>query len=371
MLTAGVILLSCNSGAPVETPQVSVSVSVSTAHNKKIFIERIPYEGEKIAVLDSAVVNTARDSIVFHVPLEVDRQYRIRVSDSHTACSFIADAPYVRLIINNINGKCIVEGSPASSVLKVFVDKQRILNDSLHKITLQLDSFERNGGGKNRLAGLAANRDSLFKTINANNENFADTVSNAAAFIQAFSSIAFGDNRNALRAVVTKAAGRFPSSKAIARIKQDAVDMISIYEEEYNVGDTLPAITLPDDAGNAFNTASLHGKFYLIDFWATWYPKTLAFNAVKKRVSEIYPANKLTLVSVAMDDNINGWKNMILGQRLNWVQLIDENMWHGVAAKTLKFDSIPFNFLVNSEGRIIAKAIKPDSLEAALEKTIK
>jgi hypothetical protein len=373
VIVAGcIVLFACNSNKLVQQPQVTVSLTVSSARNQKVFIERIAYDMEKIVVMDSAVVVTAKDTIFFHVPLEPDRQYRIKVSDSHTACNFVADAPYIRIKINNINSNyTTIEGSPATSILKAFVKAQREMNDSLHKINMLLDSLAKNINNKSQVSKLLASRNTLSNTIQANNEAFADTVSNAAAFIQVFGAIEFDSRHKELKDLVNNAAKRFPNSPAVAQMKQDALDMLSIYEEEYNVGDSLPSISLPDVNGQPFTTASLRGRFYLLDFWASWYPKTLAINGIKKQVTEAYPPQKLQLVSVALDDNKADWANIIHSQNLNWVQLIDEDMWHGTAAKTLKFDSIPFNFLVNDKGRIIAKAIKPDSLMQVLRKTIK
>jgi hypothetical protein len=50
--------------------------------------------------------------------------------------------------------------------------------------------------------------------------------------------------------------------------------------------------------------------------------------------------------------------------------LIDEQMWAGPVARTLRFDSIPFNFLLGKDGRILAKGISPDSLLQTLKKFI-
>jgi hypothetical protein len=369
------LFLACIASTGCNTPQgrpagTTLVLNVSSAHNKKAFIEKLPYGKEKVMILDSALVINMSDSIVFHIPQEPDRLYRIRISDSRFAFNFIADAPHIHVKANNINGKYAVEGSPASASLKEYMEKQVVFNDSINKVAMQLDSARKNGLAA-QVKRLTNREDSLLKLVQAYNTNYADTVSNAAAFIRAFANIDFGTHMTELRTIVDKAGKRFPASKAVQMVRQDALDMISIYEEEYNVGDSLPSISLPDVNGQSYNTASLRGRFYLLDFWASWYPKTLAVNGIKKQVAEAYPPQKLQLVSVALDDNKTDWANIIHSQNLNWVQLIDEDMWHGTAAKTLKFDSIPFNFLVNDKGRIIAKAIKPDSLMQVLRNTVK
>ena len=77
------------------------------------------------------------------------------------------------------------------------------------------------------------------------------------------------------------------------------------------------------------------------------------------------------MISVALDNQKDTWMVQIRQNNYSWIQLIDEKMWQGTAAKTLKFDSIPFNFLVSPKGIILAKGIKPDSLVYTVAKTVK
>jgi hypothetical protein len=46
-------------------------------------------------------------------------------------------------------------------------------------------------------------------------------------------------------------------------------------------------------------------------------------------------------------------------------------MWKGTAVRTLKFDSIPFNFLVDPKGKIIAKALNASNLEKIVQSHLK
>ena len=54
-----------------------------------------------------------------------------------------------------------------------------------------------------------------------------------------------------------------------------------------------------------------------------------------------------------------------------WKQLIDVKLWRGPAVNALKFDSIPFNYLVDPNGKIIAKAIKADSLLTVVSNAVR
>ena len=96
----------------------------------------------------------------------------------------------------------------------------------------------------------------------------------------------------------------------------------------------------------------------------------MAYNQYKILAYKELSRDKFEIVSVAIDAEKEIWQKQISNEVFKWPQLIDTQMWKGVAVTTLKFDSIPFNFLVSPEGRIINKAIKPDSLLTILAKAI-
>lgn len=320
----------------------------------------VPYAGGKRRISDSAIVVNNNSPIIFNIPYGPDCMYEIKVAGGSRRFSFIADADTVYLAINNANGKYNVTGSPATTSLRNFLNNQQLCYDSLALVA----NPQPGDAGT-----LQERRNDILYRVYQNAFNYADTVNNAAAFIKAFNTIEFGSNYDSAATLLERAVKRFGKIQKLKEMLNDAREMISIYANEYNIGDTLPVITLPDISGREFSTASLENRFYLIDFWATWYPKTLLFNNIKRKIFHDY-GKRLALVSVAFDDDINAWRNMVNTQHLDWIQLIDEKMWRGTAARTLKFDSIPFNFLVNNRGIVIAKAIKPDSVIAVLNKLL-
>ena len=372
MVSVTSLLLSACSGSGDESRITKVALVVVSPLEGMVYISRIPYSDEKMKIVDSIFIKNVKDSVSFNVPREVDRIYEIHQKNSRWRFKFIADASNIYLRINYFNGKSVVEGSPSTISLKSFDDQQNQLISALQALQLKRDSLAKTGEHRERVI------DSLQKKIidgltvvRNRNLQYADTVANPAAFLSVYSDIDFDNNRSELQKLVSKAASRFPSSEPVQKLKQEVADLISIFENEYNIGDTLPSIQLPDVNGNQFSTASLKGKFYLLDFWATWCPNCAIYNKVKKDIFEKLRADRIELVSVALDDDRDNWENVIRRNELNWHQLIDEKMWRGPAVKTLKFDSVPFNFLVSPDGRVLAKAIKPDSLISTIERKVR
>jgi AhpC/TSA family len=341
--------------------QTTVFVNVFTARHEKAYLIKLAYNNEPTVVADSQTIISAKDTLIFRVPFEPGRQYKIEISGSHKAFNFIPDAKEIRITFNNINGACIINGSAASNSLKTFKEVQLALADSIAEIDKDSNL---SGNKKEQVTG------PLLKTINQNNYNYADTVSNVAAFVDVFGLINFDKNYNGLKNFTERAVKRFPGNKEVLLIRKQSLDMIDIYEKEYLVGQTLPPVSLPDNVGNMFSTSSLKGSYYLINFWATWYPKTYSCIEASQNVLNNYAAGNLKIVNVALDDDKENWSRIIKASGSTAINLIDSAMWHGTAANTLKFDSIPFNFLVDPNGIIIGKAIKPDSLALVLRQKL-
>lgn len=343
----------------------TVSVTIKGAAGKKIYLVKLPFLDEKEVLIDSATVVDLNHPVKFVINDEQQRPYVIRVGRSGSVYQFINDTKTVNLDINHINGKYTIALSPASISLKKFNDNQAILADYLRRLTNQMKS----ASGKR--AEIKKLYDSAYNTFQKNYINYADTVNSAAAFLAVLDNVDFGSRYEDQKAFINKAAARFANYPPIQQMKIEILNMVKIYEEEYNVGDQIPTVSLPGSNGENFSTASLQGKYYLLDIWATWCPQCREYNYYKKQLFDrLYSAN-FSMVSIAMDDEKETWKRVISNDSLNWQQLIDVRLWRGTAANALKFDSIPFNFLVDPNGKIIAKAIKADSLLTVVPNFVK
>ena len=299
-------------------------------------------------VVDSSG-NGIFSSFSFSVAKDPSSFYQVKIPLFSNSIYIIPDTKEISIQANLANKKSTVNGSVVNNVLYTFYKTLKELNTTV--------SPEKGGV----LKGI--NRATSSYTL-----SFIDTVSNPALFMVAYNTIEFNNDFKLLKEVVDKASKRFPAVNYIGQLKMDVYRMIDVYEKEYNVGDVLPAIALENNYSNTFSTATLKGKYYFINFWSTWCDHCFPYmESIKKQASNI-DNTKLAFVSTAIDDNKDDWKKIIQQQGYNWTHIIDEKMWKGEAVNTLKFDSIPFNFLVSPEGKVLAKAIHPDSLQYYLGK---
>lgn len=335
VLISSLLLSSCSA----TNQDTLVTVYPKMGIGEKIYLFKVPYTG-KNELIDSVIVKKNDEPIHFSLAGQAQGMYLLTSSFNDFRLSFIRDAATITI--------------HADYFARTFS------TDS--KATISLVKF------KKEQDSLAKNRD---KAYFKNAINYADTVKSPAAFALVYDQVDFGKDYTGLKKFIVRAVKRFPAYPPVKEIEQRALSFIKIMEEEYHIGDTLPFISLPDRGGNQYSTSQLKGKLYFIDFWSTFDRASLAYDGVKKEVNSAIPQNKLTMVSVALDPEPAAWRRYVDSQHLGWRQLIDQKVWEGTAIRTLKFDSIPANFLIAPDGKILAKSIPRDSLLNVIKRYIK
>ncbi|MBC3784426.1 TlpA disulfide reductase family protein [Spirosoma utsteinense] len=137
------------------------------------------------------------------------------------------------------------------------------------------------------------------------------------------------------------------------------------------VGSAAPEITLSDTTGNAVALSSLRGKYVLVDFWASWCGPCRAENPNVVRMYNKYKDKGFTIYSVSLDKTKTEWQRAIRNDNLPWTHVSDLKFWQSAAAQQYGVQAIPATFLLDKEGKIIAKNLRGEALEQKLEEILK
>ncbi|MCX8112926.1 MAG: AhpC/TSA family protein [Bacteroidia bacterium] len=132
-------------------------------------------------------------------------------------------------------------------------------------------------------------------------------------------------------------------------------------------GQPAPDITLPDTEGKIRRLSDLRGKWVLIDFWASWCRPCRMENPNVVRLYQKYKSRGFEIFGVSLDQNREAWLQAIRNDNLTWIHVSDLRGWQSAGAQLYRVSGIPFTVLVDPEGRISAKGLRGESLEAKLK----
>ena len=135
---------------------------------------------------------------------------------------------------------------------------------------------------------------------------------------------------------------------------------------------TAPEISLPSPAGDTIKLSSTRGSVVLLDFWASWCPPCRTENPNLVYVYELYHKKGFQIYQVSLDKSKEAWIRGIREDHLEkWIHVSDVKYWNSVVVPQYNIESIPFNYLLDREGRIIAKNLRGDALQRKLAELFK
>lgn len=133
-----------------------------------------------------------------------------------------------------------------------------------------------------------------------------------------------------------------------------------------------PQFTQNDVNDKPVSLSSFKGKYVLIDFWASWCGPCRAENPNVVDAYNQYKDKNFTILGISLDNpgKKDAWLAAIEKDQLNWTQLSDLNGWSNAVAKQYGIRSIPQNFLIDPNGKIIAKNLRGEALHQKLKEVI-
>ena len=322
-------LLACNKNT------FKVDVEMTNANGKVIYLQKII--DNKFVNIDSATIKQNKA----HFDVKKDNNsdaYHVFIKGWRRALPFFPD-----------NEDVVVDGDfNAYHKIKINATQTQQLLDSINKALGNLDEM--------------GQREVITDFVKNNKANSHDEL--ASYLLYRYKWLFTLDD---FRAFMTYFADE---SKSYVKKLREYISML----ERTEVGRPYIDFTINDIDGNEFILSSLVGnnELLMIDFWAAWCPDCRVENPNIVAVYNDFKDKGLEIISVSLDTDKAAWMKGIADDKLSWKNHVSElKGWDCSAASEYGVAFIPQNFLIDKNGKIVAKNLNGNDLRVFVENFLK
>jgi peroxiredoxin len=170
----------------------------------------------------------------------------------------------------------------------------------------------------------------------------------------------------------------YPEYEPVTSLHEQVKELVAKVKGETSAGPAsasgamAPEISLPTPEGDTIKLSSTRGSVVLLDFWASWCAPCRKENPNLLNVYNIYHKRGFQIYQVSLDKTKESWIKGIQDDHLEkWIHVSDIQYWNSIVVPLYKIESIPCNYLLDKEGRIIASNLRGEKLQNRLAELFK
>lgn len=187
---------------------------------------------------------------------------------------------------------------------------------------------------------------------------FEDNVSNWLG-VYALTQNQYSMGPAELEEALAKLSPEFAENKDVVRLQERLVML-----KKTAIGQPCIEIKLPSPEGNEISLSETvaANKYVLLDFWASWCGPCMGEVPYLVKDYAEYHSKGFEIFGVSLDRTKEPWVKAIADNKMSWLHVSDIKYWDCAPAKEYGVNSIPANYLIDSNGIIVARNLRGEAL---------
>lgn len=378
-----VLAISCTNGRFGGEAVFELEGALENAESAQLLFEELTTNN--LIPLDT-ITTDARGNFKLSGPIESPGFYILRVDRNNFITLLLEPGEKVRIggDATNLPRTYVVKGSKGSDLL---AELNRSQQDSYKKVD-SLASVFREIQGEENFAALKQEIDLAYTRVFEEQQDYVKgfidqhphSLASIIALYQFFGNqvlLKETDDFEYFERLSGSLSETYPDNKHVLDLKRRVNELRRSekqrleVEQSLAIGEMAPEVVLPDPDGNPVSLSSLRGKVVLIDFWAAWCNPCRIANPKLKAFYDRYRNKGFEIYAISLDRNREQWVQGIKEDKINWIQVSDLRFWNSPVVSLYNVEAIPFNVLVDQEGRIMARGLSMRQLEEILAETFR
>lgn len=341
-------LLSCGENPSNGTEKIKISVKIDGSGNyDEVRLQKVNSD-YSIELVESA--NFVEDEIEFNIFVFESTLFRLDFM-GYTSLDLILDKSDVDIFVDDSNSlfEFTVNGSDDTEILKSIENKITNYRSEIRELNINFVEASQNRDFE-LVNSIQSEFDFKKNQFELSLKDYLSSAKSSLAVLVTADYLDIEENLIFWETIYNNYTEEFKDNSYFKNFENKLIKIKSI-----SIGSVAPDIILNDTSGVPISLASLRGKYVLLDFWAAWCRPCREENPNIVENYNNYKSYGFDVYQVSLDRTKEDWVRGIKQDKLPWINVSDLKYYQSEAAELYNVDRIPSAFLLDPDGKIIAK----------------